>query len=90
MAHNECDYIEPALFDDELIVYTRVDFIKNTSFGFRHIVQNAKTKRIHAKGGGVFVHINKKNKTPLQLPEDFYNAVKQYDKQVNILSNNKE
>lgn len=90
MAHNECDYIEPAVFDDNLIVYTRVDFIKNTSFGFRHIVENAKTKRIHAKGGGVFVHINKRTHTPLPLPEEFYSAVKQYEKQVNILGNNKE
>jgi len=90
MAHNECDYMEPALFDDDLIVHTRVDFIKNTSFGFRHIVENAKTKRIHAKGGGVFVHINIKTKVPLPLPDEFYEAVKQYEKQVKILSNNKE
>jgi acyl-CoA thioester hydrolase len=90
MAHNECDYMEPALFDDDLIVYTRIDFIKNTSFGFRHIVENVKTKHIHARGGGVFVHINKRSKTPLPLPEEFYYAVKQYEKQVNILGNNKE
>lgn len=87
MAHNECDYIEPALFDDDLIVYTRVEFIKNKSFGFRHIVENVKTRRIHAKGGGVFVHINIKTKSPLPLPEEFYEAVKQYEKQVNILRN---
>lgn len=90
MAHNECDYIEPALFDDELTVYTRIEFIKNTSFGFRHIVENAKTKRIHAKGGGVFVHINRKSRTPLQLPDEFYSAVKEFEKQVNILSDKKE
>ncbi|MCL6097691.1 MAG: thioesterase family protein, partial [Bacteroidetes bacterium] len=32
MAHNECDYLEPSVLDDELNVYTRIDFIKNTSF----------------------------------------------------------
>lgn len=90
MAHNECDYIEPALFDDELIVYTRVEYIKNTSFGFRHIVENARTKRIHAKGGGVFVYINRQAKTPVQLPEEFYAAVKNFEKEVKILSQVKE
>jgi acyl-CoA thioester hydrolase len=90
MARNECDYIEPALFDDDLIVYTRVEYIKNTSFGFRHIIENAKTKRIHAKGGGVFVHINLQTKTPVQLPEEFYAAVKLFEKEVKILSKVKE
>jgi acyl-CoA thioester hydrolase len=90
MAHNECDYIEPAAFDDELIVHTRVDFIKNTSFGFRHIVENAKTKRIHARGGGVFVHISNSAKTPRPLPEEFYNAVTKFEKEVEVLRKDKE
>jgi len=85
MAHNECDYIEPALFDNELIVYTRIEYIKNTSFGFRHIIENAETKRIHAKGGGVFVHLDKKTRVPKPLPEEFCEAVKLFEKEVNIL-----
>lgn len=90
MAHNECDYMEPAVFDDELIVYTRIEYIKNTSFSFRHIVENAKTKRIHAKGGGVFVYLNHKTRTTMPLPDDFYEAVKQFEKEVNILRKVKE
>jgi acyl-CoA thioester hydrolase len=90
IAHNECDYIEPALYDDDLVIYTRIDFVKNTSFGFRHIVENTKTKRIHAKGGGVFVYIDQKTKAPMPLPEEFYNAVKHYEKEVKILSKVKE
>ena len=90
MARNECDYIEPAAFDHELIVYTRVDFIKNSSFGFRHLVQNVKTLRIIARGSGVFVHIDINTKTPMPLPEEFYTAVKQFEKDVNILSKVKE
>jgi acyl-CoA thioester hydrolase len=90
MAHNECDYVEPALYDDDLVIYTRIDYIKNTSFGFRHIVENAKTKHIHAKGGGVFVYVDHETKTPLPLPEEFYNAVKDYEKEVKILSKVKE
>ncbi len=90
MARNECDYIIPARFEDELNVYTRVEFIKNSSFGFRHIVENAKTGLIHAKGGGVFVHINKETQTPVPLPEEFYEAVKSFEKNVEILRKVKE
>lgn len=90
MARNECDYIEPALFDDELAIHTRIEFIKNTSFGFRHIVENVKTKRIHARGTGIFVRMNLKTKTPQQLPEEFYSSVIQFEKDVNILRKVKE
>ena len=38
MANNNCDYIKPSLMHDELNIYTRIEFIKNSSFGFKHIV----------------------------------------------------
>lgn len=90
MAHNECDYIEPALFDETLIVHTRIEFIKRTSFGFRHLVQNKETNRIIAVGGGVLVHIDKETKAPLPLPQEFYNAVSEFEKEVAVLANDKD
>ena len=84
-ARNEIDYIEPALFDEKLNIYTRIDFIKNSSFGFRHIGENDKTKKILATGVGIFVHINLKTKKSVPLPEEFYTAVSSFEKQVNIV-----
>ena len=85
MAHNECDYIEPAKFEDKLNVYTKIDFLKKSSFGLSHIVENVKTKRIIAKGGGVLVHIDFNTKKSVPLPEEFINAVKDYEDEVSIL-----
>lgn len=85
MAHNEADYIEPALLEDELIVYTRVNFIKKTSFGFRHLIEKKSSKKIITRGGGVFVHIDKETKTPVPLPQEFYDAVKSFEFDVEIL-----
>lgn len=85
MAHNECDYLEPSVLNDVLNVYTRIEFIKNTSFGLRHIVENAKTGRIIARGSGVMVHIDKQNKTPIPIPDEFYTAVKSIENEVKIL-----
>lgn len=90
IAHNSCDYIEPAFYNDELNIYTRIEYLKNSSFGFRHIMENAKTKRIHASGKGVLVYVDYKTRTPMQLPAEFCDAVKQYEKSVDILSKNKE
>ena len=85
MVHNDCDYIESAHLDDELNIYTRINFMKNSSFGFKHIVENNKNKRIIARGGGVVVHIDKKIKKQTPIQEEFYIAVKEYEPQVEIL-----
>jgi acyl-CoA thioester hydrolase len=85
MAHNDCDYIESAYFDDELNVYTRVDFIKNTSFGFKHIVEKVGSKKIITRGGGVVVHIDRITKKPMPIPQEFYDAVQKFEHQVKIL-----
>lgn len=90
IARNECDYIEPARFDDEIEVYTRVGSIKNSSFTFEHIVENAKNGRVLAKGTGVMVHINGSEKKSTPLQEDFYRSVKSYDAEVKIVKNGEE
>jgi acyl-CoA thioester hydrolase len=85
MAHNECDYIESAHLYDELNIYTRIEYIKNSSFGFRHIVENNKLKKVIARGGGVFVFLDIATKKSSQLPEEFYEAVQKYEPLAKII-----
>lgn len=85
MVRNECDYMESAHLDDELKVYTKIDYIKNSSFGFRHVVVKESIGKIIAKGGGTVVHINKNTKQSIPLPQEFYDAVKQFENEVKIL-----
>ncbi|WKZ68681.1 MAG: thioesterase family protein [Melioribacteraceae bacterium] len=85
MVHNYCDYYESAHLDDELIIYTRINFIKNSSYGYEHVVQKVSTGKIIASGGGVVVHIDKLNQKPIPLPQEFYDAVKAHEKNVDIL-----
>ena len=58
MVHNHCDYFEPALFEDELIIHTRIETVKNSSFSLSHLVQKQKSKKIIAAGGGAVVHFD--------------------------------
>lgn len=90
MAHNDCDYYEPVTFDDEIEIYTRVDFVKNSSFGYKHLVMNGKTKAKVAEGGGVLVYIDVKTRTKKQLPQEFYDAVRDFEEEVKILKDNKD
>ena len=85
MAHNEADYIEPALFDQTLNVYTRIEYIKNSSFGFRHLIECQDTGRIITRGAGVFVHISIKTKKSMPLPQEFYDAIRDFENEVKIV-----
>ncbi len=85
MARNEINYIKTAQFEDTLRVYTRVSFVKNSSFGFEHIIEDVKTKNIVAEGSGILVHVNPATKKSIPLPDDFIKKITKFEKQVEIL-----
>ena len=85
MARNEIDYLKVAIFEDKLRIYTRVSYIKNSSFGFEHIIENFNNQIIIAEGAGVLVHVNPITRKSIPLPDNFVDAVLKYEKNVKIL-----
>ena len=85
MAQNEINYLKVAKFEDNLRVYTRVPFIKHSSFGFDHIIVNINTDTVIAEGSGVLVHVDTTTKKSIPLSEDFVNAVTDFEKEVQII-----
>lgn len=79
MARNEIDYLQPATFDDELNVYTKIEWIKNTSFCFKHVIKNEITDEVITVGSGVMVHIKLSTKEKQQLPSSFIKAIQNYE-----------
>ncbi len=84
MVHNEADYFKPALLDDELTVYTRVEFVKKSSYGYEHVIVKDSTGEIITHGHGVVVHIDKFTKETTPLPLEFIEAVKQHEVSVDF------
>ncbi len=85
MVHNEINYLKPSFFDDELNIYTRISYIKHSSFGFEHIVENSKSQKIIAEGGGVSVHVNPVSKKSSPIADEVIEKVKAFEPSVNIL-----
>ncbi|MCH7774620.1 MAG: acyl-CoA thioesterase [Bacteroidetes bacterium] len=85
MVHNEINYFKPSFFDDELNIYTRISYIKHSSFGFEHIVENSKSKKIIAEGGGVSVHVNPVSKKSSPISNEVIEKVKSFEPSVKIL-----
>jgi acyl-CoA thioester hydrolase len=85
IVRNEINYLSHARFDDELIVFSLVSFLKNSSYGFEHLIQNSNTKEIIVDGLGVIVHVDPKTRKSTLLPEKFVTAVKAFEKDLVIV-----
>ncbi len=85
VAHNECDYFAPAYLENELIIYTRIDYIKNSSLNFEHLIFNKSTDQFIAHGSGVIVNVDPITLNPVSIPDTMIEEIKAFDKEVKIL-----
>lgn len=85
VAHNECDYFAPAYLENKLIIYTRIDYIKNSSLNFEHLIFNKSTDQFIARGSGVIVNVDPISMKPASIPDAIIEEIKAFDKQVKIL-----
>jgi acyl-CoA thioester hydrolase len=69
MVRNEINYLKAALFEDRLRIYTRISYIKHSSFGFEHIIENLDSGNIISEGSGVLAHVDPvlKKSIPLKI-----------------------
>jgi acyl-CoA thioester hydrolase len=66
---NEIDYEAPAGLDDLIDVYTRISYIKNSSFCFEHVILNSNTNELLITQKSVQVNLNKETGKPERLPD---------------------
>lgn len=85
IVRNEIDYKGHARFDDELIIYSRISYIKNSSFGFEHIVESKKNGQIIAEGAGVIARVDPLTRKSTSLSGNFVEAVQKFEKQLQVL-----
>lgn len=85
MVRNEIDYLKAAFFEDRLRIYTRISYIKNSSFGIEHIIENIDSGNIISEGAGVLAHVDPFLKKSIPLPKNFIEMVKNFEPSVKIL-----
>jgi acyl-CoA thioester hydrolase len=85
MVRNEINYRSHAYYDDVLEVYSRISYIKNSSFGYDHLIVKQNTSEIIVEGKGVVVYVDPKTRKASPLPESFIERVKAFEPSVKIL-----
>lgn len=84
IVRNEINYSNHAYYDDVLDVYSRISYIKNSSFGYDHLIVKQKSGEAIIDGKGVVVYVDPKTKKSTSLPERFIEKVKTFEPSVNI------
>ncbi len=79
LARNEINYRSPARFDELLDVYTRITFIKNSSFGMEAYMEESKTKRLIAENVNVHVWLNPATNKPVSISDQFRKLVQKFE-----------
>lgn len=85
MVRNEINYRDHARYDDELGIYSRISFIKNSSFGFDHIIKNEKNDKIIVDGSGVVVRVDPNSRKSIRVDDEFIQKIKTFQGEVTIL-----
>lgn len=67
---NEINYESPAMVDDQLDIYTRISYIKNSSFCFEHLIFHHDTGRLLVTQKSVQVNLNAETNRPERLPDE--------------------
>ena len=68
-----------------LDVYSKISFIKNSSFGYDHLVVKQKTGKVIVDGKGVVVYVDPESRKSAPIPENFIQKVKKFEPSVQIL-----
>lgn len=90
IVRNEINYFDHAFFDDELEIYSRISFVKNSSFGFEHVIVKVKSGKVIADGKGIIVRVDPSTKKSIDLDNSTIQKIKQFEPAVEVLNKNEK
>ncbi|MFQ5431560.1 MAG: acyl-CoA thioesterase [Nitrospinota bacterium] len=70
------NYIQPAVYGDRLVIETKVDDVKNSSFTVHYVVSRKSDDRLIATGSTRMACISSDKKKPIRIPPDIHSALR--------------
>lgn len=80
IARNEINYYSPAHFDDSLKIYTRIKYIKNSSFAFEGLIEKSVSKIKIADNISVHVWLDQFTGKSTRVNDGFRDKVKNFER----------
>ena len=82
VATNQCRYLKPVVYPDQLKIGTRIDEIGRTSFKMSYILWSEQQQSIVATSEAVLVCINKHSGEKMEIPEDIQKIIRELENTV--------
>ena len=82
IVRNEINYRSHSFFNEELTVFTRISYLRNSSFGFDHVIVKSSTGEVVCDGKGVICFVDKISRKSVEMPDYFRSKVLSYENQV--------
>ncbi len=79
LVRNEIDYKRPAVFDDLLRVFTRVSYIRNSSFAMEGLIEHAGTGQLVSACTAYHVWLDPATNEPTPVPTGFRETIAKYE-----------
>ncbi|MBI1807534.1 MAG: acyl-CoA thioesterase [Ignavibacteria bacterium] len=79
LVRNEIDYKAAARFDEVMNIYTRIIYIRNSSFAFEGLMEEATSKRLVSENTAVHVWLDPRTNNPIPVNDDFRNKIRQFE-----------
>lgn len=85
VVNNNINYKGFGFLDNLLDVYTRIEWIKNSSFCFDQLIENSETNSLICEAKGILVNLHPLNNTPEALAENFINDIKLFEPELKLI-----
>jgi acyl-CoA thioester hydrolase len=79
IGRNEIDYRSSARFNETLDVYTRISWIRNTSFALQGFIEETESKRLVAENVSLHVWLDRETGEPMPVPDFFRSIVRRFE-----------
>jgi acyl-CoA thioester hydrolase len=79
IGRNEIDYRSSAVFGETLDIFTRISWIRNTSFALQGFIEETATKRLIAENVSLHVWLDPATGEPMTVPDFFRDLVRKYE-----------
>lgn len=79
VVNNTINYKGFSFLDDLLNVYTRIEWIKNSSFCFDQVIQKENGGTVVCEAKGILVNLNPQSNLPEKLTEAFTEDIKRFE-----------
>ena len=76
---NDIIYESPAMVDDLLDIYTRISYIKSSSFCFEHLIFKSETGKLLVTQKSVHVNLNVDTNMPERLPDHLRKIITDFE-----------